>query len=100
MITIVTMLHQETTHIWPHKQKGTDSQVTQLENDAGIMAAFRSQFAAHHFDIRPVIEMNEIYVTAVGAIKEITSDAVFYTPHTVSIVLLHLRRMLNKSVHL
>lgn len=28
--------------------------------------------------------MNEIYVTAVGSIKEITSDAVFYTPHTVS----------------
>ena len=26
--------------------------------------------------------MNEIYITAVGAIKEITSDAVFYTPHT------------------
>jgi hypothetical protein len=25
--------------------------------------------------------MNEIYVTAVGAIKEINSDAVFYTPH-------------------
>lgn len=46
------------------------------------MAAFRSIFAAHHFDIRPVVEMNEIYVTAVGAIKEITSDAVFYTPHT------------------
>ena len=46
------------------------------------MAAFRKIFAAHHFDIEPVIEMNEIYVTAVGAIKEITSDAVFYTPHT------------------
>ena len=76
-------LFQETTHIWPHKQKGTDDQVTQLESDAGIMAGFRSIFAAHHYDIIPVLEMNEIYVTAVGAIKEITSDAVFYTPHTV-----------------
>ena len=46
------------------------------------MAAFRKVFASHHFDIRPVVEMNEIYVTAVGAIQEITSDAVFYTPHT------------------
>mmetsp|Transcript_13542 Transcript_13542/g.18879 ORF Transcript_13542/g.18879 Transcript_13542/m.18879 type:complete len:358 (+) Transcript_13542:1010-2083(+) len=46
------------------------------------MAAFRAIFASHHFDIQPVVEMNEIYVTAAGAIKEITSDAVFYTPHT------------------
>jgi len=44
--------------------------------------AFRNLFAIHHFDVQPVIEMNEIYITAVGAIKEITSDAVFYTPHT------------------
>ncbi|MGK3755232.1 MAG: hypothetical protein ACI8RD_007541, partial [Bacillariaceae sp.] len=55
--------------------------VTKLENDAAIMAGFRKIFAAHHFDVRPVVEMNEIYITAVGAIKEITSDAVFYTPH-------------------
>jgi len=72
----------ETTHLWPHKREGTDDPVTQLENDAAIMAAFRKVFASHHFDIRPVVEMNEIYVTAVGAIQEITSDAVFYTPHT------------------
>jgi hypothetical protein len=29
-----------------------------------------------------VVGMNEIYVTAVGAKKDINSDAVFYTPHT------------------
>lgn len=39
-------------------------------------------FASHHYDIKPVLGMNEIYVTAVGAVKQITSDAVFYTPHT------------------
>mmetsp|Transcript_58075 Transcript_58075/g.141951 ORF Transcript_58075/g.141951 Transcript_58075/m.141951 type:complete len:618 (-) Transcript_58075:248-2101(-) len=73
---------KETTHLWPHKEPGTDKQVTSLEDDAALMAAFRKIFAAHHFDIMPVVEMNEIYITAVGAIKEITSDAVFYTPHT------------------
>lgn len=72
----------QTTHVWPHQQEGTDDPVTQLEQDAAIMAGFRKIFASHHFDIKPVIGMNEIYVTAVGAIKEITSDAVFYTPHT------------------
>ena len=72
----------ETTHVWPHREPGTDKQVTALEDDAALMAAFRKIFAAHHFDIMPVVEMNEIYITAVGAIKEITSDAVFYTPHT------------------
>jgi hypothetical protein len=72
----------QTTHVWPHKQEGTDGPVTQLEDDAAIMAGFRKVFAAHHFDVKPVVEMNEIYVTAVGAVKEITSDAVFYTPHT------------------
>lgn len=72
----------ETTHVWPHQQEGTDGPVTQLEDDAAIHAGFRKVFASHHFDIKPVVGMNEIYVTAVGAIKEITSDAVFYTPHT------------------
>lgn len=72
----------QTTHLWPHQQEGTDGPVTQLEGDAAIMAGFRKVFAAHHFDILPVLGMNEIYITAVGAIKEITSDAVFYTPHT------------------
>lgn len=72
----------ETTHLWPHDHKGTDAPVTALERDANIMAGFRTVFAEHHFDIMPVVPMNEIYVTAVGAIKEITSDAVFYTPHT------------------
>jgi len=71
----------ETSHVWPHNQEGTDEPVTKLENDSAILAGFRKIFAAHHFDVRPVIEMNEIYVTAVGAIKQITSDAVFYTPH-------------------
>jgi hypothetical protein len=72
----------ETTHLWPHKHEGTDKATTALEDDAAIMAGFRRVFAAHHFDVKPVVEMNEIYVTAVGAIKQITSDAVFYTPHT------------------
>lgn len=72
----------ETTHLWPHDHKGTDAAATALENDAAIMAGFRKVFDSHHFDVKPVIGMNEIYVTAVGAIKEITSDAVFYTPHT------------------
>ena len=72
----------QTTHVWPHQQEGTDGPVTQLEGDAAIMAGFRKVFASHHFDILPVVGMNEIYITAVGAIKEITSDAVFYTPHT------------------
>lgn len=70
-----------TTHVWPHEQDGTDGPVTALENDDAIMEHFRNIFADHHFDIRPVVEMNEIYVTAVGKKKEITSDAVFYTPH-------------------
>ena len=72
----------ETTHIWPHKEQGTDKQVTALENDSGIRNGFRRIFGEQHFDIMSVVEMNEIYITAVGAIKEITSDAVFYTPHT------------------
>lgn len=71
----------ETTHLWPHEEKGLDAQVTVLENDTTIMAAFRKLFAPHHFDIKPVVGMNEIYVTATGAIKNITSDAVFYTSH-------------------
>lgn len=71
----------ETTHLWPHDHEGTDGPVTALESDAAVMAGFHKIFAPHHFDIKPVIPMNEIYVTAVGAIKEITSDAVFYTPH-------------------
>jgi hypothetical protein len=72
----------ETTHLWPHEHEGTDRPVQDLEQDASILAGFRKVFAAHHFDILPVVPMNEIYVTAVGAIREITSDAVFYTPHT------------------
>jgi len=71
----------ETTHVWPHKQEATDKSSTALENDSGILAAFRRVFEAHHFDIMPIIPMNEIYVTAVGAKKSINSDAVFYTPH-------------------
>jgi Phospholipid methyltransferase len=71
----------QTTHLWPHQHKGIDASVTALEHDSGIMAGFRRVFKVEHFDIMPVYEMNEIYVTAVGAIKEITSDAVFYTPH-------------------
>lgn len=71
----------ETTHIWPHKREATDKASTDLENDSGILAAFRGVFKAQHFDIKPIIPMNEIYVTAVGAKKAINSDAVFYTPH-------------------
>jgi Phospholipid methyltransferase len=72
----------ETTHVWPHKQSGTDLACTNLEQDAGILAGFRTVFSTKHFDIIPVVGMNEIYVTAVGAKKSINSDAVFYTPHT------------------
>jgi hypothetical protein len=72
----------QTTHVWPHKQDKTDKAATALENDAGIMAGFREVFAAKHYDVISVVEMNEIYVTAVGAKQEINSDAVFYTPHT------------------
>jgi Phospholipid methyltransferase len=71
----------ETTHVWPHKQDGTSGPVKSLEDDSAILAAFRTIFAAKHFDIKSVQEMNEIYVTAVGAKKEINSDAVFYTKH-------------------
>jgi hypothetical protein len=72
----------ETTHLWPHKQDATSGPVLALENDAAIYASFRKIFAPYHYDVRPVQGMNEIYVTAVGAKKEINSDAVFYTPHT------------------
>jgi hypothetical protein len=72
----------ETTHLWPHKQDATTGPTLQLEQDAGLYAAFRKVFAAKHYDILPVQDMNEIYVTAVGAKKEINSDAVFYMPHT------------------
>jgi hypothetical protein len=73
---------KETIHIWPHKQSATTTFTKEIEDDAAIYEAFRRVFAARHFDIKPVISMNEIYVTAVGAKKEINSDAVFYTPHT------------------
>lgn len=73
---------KETTHVWPHRQEGTTTACTSLEDDAAIYEAFRKVFAARHFDVKPVVGMNEIYVTAVGAKKEINSDAVFYTPHT------------------
>jgi len=72
---------KETTHIWPHNQPGTSTNVKNLEDDAAIYAGFRKVFAAKHFDIRPIQGMNEIYITAVGSKKEINSDAVFYTPH-------------------
>ena len=72
----------ETTHVWPHREEGTHQQCLDLENDASIMAGFRKIFPKHHYDVLPVQDMNEIYVTAVGAKKEINSDAVFYTPHT------------------
>jgi hypothetical protein len=71
-----------TTHLWPHDQQGTDAATKALEDDAAIYAGFRKVFAAKHYDVIPVVGMNEIYVTAVGAKKDINSDAVFYTPHT------------------
>lgn len=55
---------KETTHLWPHEQEGTSGPVKALEDDAAIYAGFRAIFAAHHFDIKPVVGMNEIYVTA------------------------------------
>lgn len=71
-----------TTHIWPHKHDGTSLPTKTIEDDTAIYEAFRSVFPAKHYDVSPVVGMNEIYVTAVGAKKEINSDAVFYTPHT------------------
>jgi uncharacterized MnhB-related membrane protein len=71
----------ETTHVWPHKQDETHKATLQLEHDATIEAGFRTVFPAKHYDVKPVQDMNEIYVTAVGAKKSINSDAVFYTPH-------------------
>jgi hypothetical protein len=72
----------ETTHIWPHAQTVTSAAVKALEEDSAILAGFRKVFSSKHYDIRPVVEMNELYITAVGSKKEINSDAVFYTPHT------------------
>ena len=72
---------KETTHVWPHKQEPTSVATKSLEDDSSILAGFRTVFPAKHYDIRPVQGMNEIYVTAVGAKKEINSDAVFYTKH-------------------
>jgi hypothetical protein len=71
----------ETTHVWPHRNDGTTKHVTALEQDASILAGFRTIFPAAEYDIVPVRDMNEIYVTAVGSKSEINSDAVFYTPH-------------------
>jgi hypothetical protein len=69
-------------HIWPHRLPETSLPTRALENDTGILTAFRKLFAEHHFDVQVVSSMNEIYVTAVGAKSKINSDAVFYTPHT------------------
>lgn len=72
---------KETTHVWPHKQEATSGPVKALEDDSEILAAFRQIFPAKHYDVLTVQPMNEIYVTAVGAKKDINSDAVFYTKH-------------------
>jgi len=71
----------ETTHVWPHDNAGTDRPTAALERDAAIAEEFRRVFASKHYDVEPIVPMNEIYVTAVGAKREINSDAVFYTPH-------------------
>lgn len=73
---------KETTHVWPHKQDGTSGPVKALEDDSAILAAFRKVFTSTHYDVSPVQDMNEIYVTAAGAKRDINSDAVFYTKHT------------------
>ena len=44
---------KETTHLWPHENKGTSVPVKALEDDAAIYAAFRTVFAAKHYDIKP-----------------------------------------------
>ena len=51
---------KETTHVWPHKQEGTSKPVKALEDDAAILAGFRKVFAAKHFDVAPVVDMNEV----------------------------------------
>jgi hypothetical protein len=43
----------ETTHLWPHENKGTSVPVKALEDDSAIYAAFRTVFAAKHYDIKP-----------------------------------------------
>ena len=74
---------KETTHIWPHQQEAIDKSVSALEMDTNIFRAFRLIFDEKHYDIAPVIPMNEVYVTAVGDDKtRLNSDKVFYTPHT------------------
>jgi hypothetical protein len=74
---------KETTHIWPHQQEAIDKPVSALEMDVNIFKAFRIIFDENHYDILPVVPMNEVYVTAVGDDKtRVNSDKVFYTPHT------------------
>ena len=72
----------ETTHIWPHQQEAIDKHVSTLEMDTELLKAFRTVFPETHYDILPVIPMNEVYVTAVGNTSLVNSDKVFYTPHT------------------
>ena len=73
----------ETTHLWPHKQGESMSKwASAIEMDPAIFKGFRQVFDEVHYDILPVVPMNEIYVTAVGDRNVINSDKVFYTPHT------------------
>ena len=71
------------TRIKPHERKGTIGPITDLENDKSIKAVLRTIFPAKHYDIRPVLEMNEIFISAVGGIKlPVNSESVSYIPHT------------------
>jgi hypothetical protein len=44
---------KETTHLWPHENEATSVAVKALEDDAAIYAAFRTVFAAKHYDVKP-----------------------------------------------
>ena len=74
----------EITRVQPRDRKGAIGPITELENDKSIKAALRTIFPAKHYDIRPVLEMNEICVAAVGGIRLAAANAetVPYIPHT------------------
>jgi len=73
----------EATVVRPRERRGTVVAVTELENDKAIVAALRTIFPSKHYDIRPVLDMNEISVSAVFGTKQpANADSVPYTPHT------------------
>lgn len=72
----------EATVVRPRERKGALTPVTELENDKAINAALRTIFPAKHYDFHSLLDMNEIFVSAVGAKQPANADSVSYTPHT------------------